>query len=193
MNTSALDVSPPMIRRAPVVGWCGLAVVGIACAWIGTPLLLVVWLVPVTWAATVDAHTNRLPDRIVIPGISVLAAVLVVSATWAGWPRIAGPLAGAAVLGVPFLALHVATPAGFGFGDVKFGVLLGLGIGLVRPGLGVVVFATAAIFQLIVAWCHPWPVQRIAGADRRSAPFGPSLAIASTVLLLFHVALRGGR
>ncbi|MFT3852006.1 MAG: prepilin peptidase [Ilumatobacteraceae bacterium] len=151
------------------------------------------WAVPVVWAATVDARVGRLPDGIVLPGMAVVAAVLAVSALCSGRPRPGGPLAGAALLGVPFLLLHLATPTGFGFGDVKYGILLGLGVGLVHPGLVIVVFASAAVFQLVVAWGRLLPAQRVAGADRRSAPFGPTLALAAVGWLLVSLTVGGGR
>jgi leader peptidase (prepilin peptidase) / N-methyltransferase len=193
VSTPALETPVALPVRAPTLGWCALGVVGVAAAWVAAPLVLLVWMVPVAWAASIDARAGRLPDRIVLPGIAVVLSAVVVSASWAGWSGLAGPVGGAALLSVPFLLLHLATPAGFGFGDVKFGVLLGLGLGVVNPGLVLVVFASAAVLQLIVARSRPWPAQRKARVDRRSAPFGPSLAIASTGWLLVHLALEARR
>jgi leader peptidase (prepilin peptidase) / N-methyltransferase len=100
-------------------------------------------------------------------------------------------LVGALVLGVPFAVIHVLSPAGFGYGDVKFGVLVGLGLGLVRPGIGLVVFLTAALLQLVVAAVRPWPAQRQPDATRAAAPFGPVLAIAAVGWLVV-VLVSGG-
>ena len=81
----------------------------------------------------------------------------------------------------------------FGFGDVKFGVLVGLGLGLVRPGLGLVVFSTAALLQLgVVAAVRPWAAQRLPEANRAAAPFGPVLAIAAVGWLVVVLVSGGG-
>ena len=160
-------------RRAVLVAWVGAGGVGGGRwmpGWVG-------YRIGSWWAAP-----------------CVFAAVLVVGGGGGvRWSLLSGALVGAAVLGVPFAVLHLASPAGFGFGDVKFGVLVGLGLGVVRPGLGVVVFATAAVVQLVVAWCRPWPAQRAPGADRRAAPFGPSLAIAAFGWVAVVLVSGGGR
>ena len=88
--------------------------------------VLLAWVVPVVWAAVVDARVSRLPDRVVVVGAVVFGAALVVLAVIEGrGRRPLGALVGAAVLGVPFAVLHLASPAGFGLGDVKYGVLVG--------------------------------------------------------------------
>jgi leader peptidase (prepilin peptidase) / N-methyltransferase len=157
-----------------------------------TPLLGV-WLVPVVWAAAVDARTSRLPDRIVLPGIAIVVAA-VTAVAWIGgdWSLVRSALVGALVLGVPFAVMHVLSPSGFGYGDVKFGVLLGLGLGLVRPGIGLVVFLTAALLQLVIAAVRPWPAQRQPDATRAAAPFGPVLAIAAVGWLVVVLVSGGG-
>ena len=84
------------------------------------------------------------------------------------------------------------SPEGFGYGDVKFGLLVGLGLGMLSPAAGVVVFLTASLLGVVSAWVRPWPVQRAAGADRRSVPFGPPLAIAAFGWVLLLVSTGGG-
>lgn len=176
-------VTPRRVRfdwsAAPALA--AAAAVAVLCASVGPAVgVLAAWVVAVVWAAGVDARVSRLPDRIVVVGAVVFSAALVVLAVIDGsWSMATSALLGAVVLGIPSAVLHLAAPTGFGYGDVKFGVLVGLGLGVVGPGLGIVVFATAALVQLAVAWWRPWPAQRAPGADRRAAPFGPSLAIAA--------------
>jgi leader peptidase (prepilin peptidase)/N-methyltransferase len=160
---------------------------------VDTVPLLGAWLVPVAWAATVDAGTSRLPDAIVLTGVAAVVVTLtIVSAMTGEWSLVRSALAGALVLGVPFAVIHVVSPAGFGFGDVKFGVLIGLGLGLVRPGIGVVVFVTAAVLQVMVAVMRPWPAQRTRDANGATAPFGPALAIDAVGWLVVLLVSGGG-
>ena len=72
-------------------------------------------------------------------------------------------LAGAAVLAVPLLLVHLVSPAGLGFGDVKYGALIGAGVGVATgPAAVVLVFMLAAVVQLVVVWWRPLPAQRMA-------------------------------
>ena len=137
--------------------------------------LFTAWAVAVVAAAWVDAHTCRLPNRIVLSGI----AVTLILATTAG--RLPGAAIGALLLGVPFLGIHLARPHGFGFGDVKYGALIGAGLGCISAPLPVVAYAMATIAQLMVVAIRPWPAQRRAGTPADGAPFGPSLALGAAV------------
>ena len=145
-------------------------------------------MVPVVWAASIDARCGRLPDRVVLPGALMVLLLAVASGVEsASWSLLVGAVAGGAVLAAPCIVAHLISPEGLGYGDVKFGFLVGLGLGMVAPALGVVVFLTASVIGVLSAWVRPWPLQRAAGADRRAVPFGPPLAIAAFgwVLLLF--------
>lgn len=146
------------------------------------------WAVPVVWASVVDACRSRLPDRLVLPGIAVVVLLALTSSAVDGSGRLRETAVGMAVLAAPLALMHLLSPAGLGFGDVKFGVLLGAGIGYAgRPGAGLLVLVSAGLLQLIVVWARPWPVQRHQGAVRGAAPFGPSLAAAAVgwVMLVF--------
>ena len=102
-------------------------------------------------------------------------------------------LAGAAVLAVPLLLVHLVSPAGLGFGDVKYGALIGAGVGVATgPAAVVLVFMLAAVVQLVVVWWRPLPAQRMAGSDRRSAPLGPAMAVAAGVWVLVSLISKGG-
>ena len=74
---------------------------------------------------SLDASIARLPDNIVLPGAAAVLAMAVMADRWAT------ALIGALLLAGPMLIVHLVRPEGFGFGDVKFGLLLGLGLGAV--------------------------------------------------------------
>ena len=158
------------------------------------PGVLVSWVMPVVWAAVVDARSSRLPDRVVVPGLAVFMAVLVASVPLTGSSSLlVSGLVGAALLSVPLGLLHLLSPEGLGFGDVKYGVLIGAGVGAAtRPGAAVAVFALAMVVQLVVVWWRPLPAQRVPGASRRAAPLGPALALAAVGWVVVSLISEGG-
>jgi leader peptidase (prepilin peptidase)/N-methyltransferase len=191
--------SPHLRRRAAIeVDSTGVLVLVALVAFAGFAAsarwaVLLSWVVPVVWAAAIDAHECRLPDRVVVVGSAAFALLLAVGSLVTGDSSpLAGAAAGALLLGGSFALVHLIFPAGFGFGDVKFGVLLGLGLGVLRPGIGFVVFVTAAVLQLGVMRWRPWPAQRASGADRGSAPFGPALAVSGIGWMAVLLVSGGG-
>jgi prepilin signal peptidase PulO-like enzyme (type II secretory pathway) len=127
------------------------------------------WSLAIVVAAVIDARSGRLPDAIVVPGMMYTVA----AATFAG--RGAGAITGAALFCLPMLAIHLARPAGLGFGDVKFALLLGAGVGVVAPALVLPAFLLAAALHTAVCLG--------AGARDRLVPFGPALALASAIVV----------
>ena len=125
-------------------------------------IALVGWAVAIVVAAVVDACAARLPDLAVVPGM----LYTLVAGAWAG--RGVAVVGGAALFCLPMLATHLARPAGLGFGDVKFALLLGAGIGLVTPSLVLPAFLFAAVIH--VGACVAL------GMRGRLVPFGPALA-----------------
>ncbi|MBF6147168.1 prepilin peptidase [Nocardia nova] len=79
-------------------------------------LALIVWCVALS---VIDIRTGRLPDVLTLPG----AAVVPVLAASTG--RAGAAIAGALLLAVPYLLVHLVEPAACGAGDVK----LALGTG----------------------------------------------------------------
>ena len=164
------------------LAWPWLAILPVAVLAVAAPgAALVVWAVLVIGAAMIDARRCRLPDRVVVPGIALMILVaLSASAVERSWGPTIETAAGAVVLAGPLALMHVVSPAGLGFGDVKYGALLGAGIGSVgAAGGGLLVLVVAGLLQLVVVWARPWPAQHHPGATRGAAPFGPSLAMAS--------------
>ena len=103
-------------------------------------LLLAGMLVTVS---VIDIACFRLPDRIVLPALGLLTLIVVAESLRAGHAQhILFALSGAAIYFGILLVVHLISPAGMGFGDVKLAALMGLYAGLagrrlrdgVRPG-----------------------------------------------------------
>ncbi len=141
--------------NVPVVSWfvlrgrcrdCGVAisaryplvesVTGVAFA-AAALLLGSVWVLPAYWwfagvgiaLVLTDLDHKRLPDRIVFPGFGVglvlLAAGTLLDGGGAG-PLLRGVAGAAAYAGFLFVIFLIAPAGGFGFGDVKLALVLGL-------------------------------------------------------------------
>lgn len=158
-------------RLIPVLGvLISTALGGVAIARTSAALsiALVVWCGVVFAAALVDCRAGRLPDMVVLPGISGVIAL----AGAAG--SMEGAVAGASLFGLPVLVVHLCRPDGLGFGDVKYAALLGAGIGIVAVPLVLPAYLLATVGHLFLCW--------LVRAGDRLVPFGPSLAAASIVV-----------
>jgi len=156
-------------------------------------LMLGAWVFPVVTASVEDAFTARLRDRVVRPGTAISAvAVLALAIGERDVGVMIGACAAAAGLGGWLLITHLVSPRGMGYGDVKFAVLLGLGVGVVAPFGAIVVAVAAVVVQGVVVATRPLPAQRKGLVGRRAAPFGPSLAMAAVGFVVVVTLLRGG-
>jgi len=113
-------------------------------------------------AAVIDIATAQLPDPLVI-GV-IVAAVFGWAMTDVDARQV---VAGALLMGLPVLVVHLISPIAMGFGDVKAALALGALIGLIE--------ATAALFALALATA----VMALIGLGfgLRSVPLGPGLVI----------------
>lgn len=152
--------------------------VAVTIATTGAPLGVVTALVFAVAAAVVDARTGRLPDGIVVPvGTILLVAALLPPDDGELWAITAG----AALMSLPLLVLHVVEPEAMGFGDVKLAVGLGAVLGRLDWRLGVVALALGAAVSLVwalVTW-------------RRSIAFGPGLVTGTLLAIGAALALGG--
>ncbi len=179
---------PAWLLQAEIAGLAlgiGAALVG---AGAGQVLLgaLVLWcLLALTLA---DLRHFRLPDALTA-ALLVLAIGLAVIGDgrhWPGWPeRLAGALAGAALVAGAFAALRAAYRwrsgrEGLGAGDVK--LMAGIGA-LTGPGALAVVTLVAGVSALAVAG---WRARARGRRLRRDArlPFGAFLAMAAALVWL---------
>lgn len=80
------------------------------------------------WLSAIDIRTHRLPDRLIFPAYSAVAALLALYGLQTGdWAPTARALVAAVVTG--FLYLALSRWGSLGLGDVKLGMLLAAPLG----------------------------------------------------------------
>jgi leader peptidase (prepilin peptidase)/N-methyltransferase len=133
----------------------------------------------------VDLRARRLPDPLTLGGAGALVVTLAVSGAWSGdfapWWR---GLAGAGLLAGVLLVLHLVSPSGMGFGDVKLGLLLGVLVGSRGLGLVLTTLLVAGLAGSLVGLT-------LAVATRRrhvTLPFGPCLVLGAVISLALSTA-----
>jgi leader peptidase (prepilin peptidase)/N-methyltransferase len=141
------------------------------------------WLAAVSVAlAIIDAETHRLPDRIVLPTLAVVAVLLTtVAAVDAEWGRLLQAVCGGGALFAFYLLLALVRPGAMGMGDVKLAAALGLALGWMGWGALVVGafagFVLGGVFGLVLL------ASRRAGR-RSGIPFGPWMLAGAWVGIL---------
>ena len=122
------------------------------------------------WFAALSAYDirqRRLPNALTLPGAVVVLVVAV--AAGRGLPA----LAGAAVLTLLYLGVHLIAPAGMGAGDVK----LAVGVGALTGSFGVDAWALATLTApLLTATLACVTLCRGSGS---TVPHGPSMCVAA--------------
>jgi leader peptidase (prepilin peptidase) / N-methyltransferase len=170
--------------RLDVAGSAGLAAIAVlVVCFRHRPLMLatfiIVALVSVDVART-DLATRRIPNQrvVAIAALASAAAIL-------GWSSNASPwsaVLGAVAAGGPVLVFHLASPAGMGFGDVKWATALGGVVGLVAWPLSVLVPLVGSLIALVMA-----TVTR-----QRRVPFAPGLSAGALVAVTLGPFWIGG-
>lgn len=172
--------------------WPAAAVAGL---WALTPLQDslggMLWMVSAllgVWAATVDLHVHRLPDRIQGPwavlGVAILGGHALTGQL--GWGSVGLAFLVAAAAGVVALALALVVPGGVGLGDVKLIALTGLLLGWAgwHPLLWaqVVAWVAAGIYATVYLLTG-------GKAKHQDIPMGPFLVLG--LLVALQLVLRG--
>ena len=122
-------------------------------------------------AALVDVVEHRLPNVVVLcAAVPVVTALALIGSG----ALLRDVLSGALVVAGPLLAVHLITPSGMGFGDVKAGAVLGAAMGLIDVEL--------ALLALVVGLGAgaAWGVATRA----RSIALGPSLVAGALAAVL---------
>jgi len=95
-------------------------------------------------AAVIDIRSRRIPDPFVLAAVGALLVTAGIASTLGSDVQAAGLAAGGTAMGAPILFLHLVSPAGMGFGDVKASVILGAGLGTTDWRLGLIALTIAA-------------------------------------------------
>ncbi|MBM3696506.1 MAG: prepilin peptidase [Actinobacteria bacterium] len=181
---TGISLRYPLVEAGTAAGFAGLAL-----------LLGASWALPgYWWAAGVaialtltDLDVRRIPDRILLPGAVMTAVLLGLGATGDGEPMAAVRAAGggAAYFGL-LLVVALAARGGFGFGDVKLGVLLGMVLAYRSWGvLAVGAFASFALGGLAAI-----ALLATRRAKRKDAiPFGPAMVAGAALALVWGEAV----
>ena len=139
--------------------------------------------------SVIDLELHIIPNRIVYPTIFASVPLLALAAAVQGDAgRMGRALLGAALAWAALLVIHLVSPAGMGFGDVRLSFVLGLFLGWldlksVLTGLFLGFLLGAVLGGLLVAL-------RLRGR-RDHIPFGPFLAGGAVLTVFFGDALVG--
>ena len=147
-------------------------------------LLLTAMLVTVS---VIDIDCYRLPDRIVFPTLGASVLLVVVESIRQGQPgQIRYALAGAGVYFGFLLLVHLISPNGMGFGDVKLALVMGLYAGwLATTYSGALVLVLWCMLVGFLSGSVVGIVLLVRRGRSRHIPFGPFLALGClTVILL---------
>jgi leader peptidase (prepilin peptidase)/N-methyltransferase len=139
-------------------------------------LVFFVCLVSIT---VIDAERQIIPNYIVYPTIFASVPLLALAALLQSeWDRFGHSLMGATLAWLALFAIHLASPAGMGFGDVRLSFVLGLFLGwislthvLTGMFLGVALIAVVGVLLAVL---------RLKSLQEHIA-FGPFLAAGSTI------------
>ncbi|WP_280269072.1 prepilin peptidase [Nocardia wallacei] len=137
--------------------------------------LLAVWCAVLS---AVDVRERRLPTP--LTGLGALAVFGYALADG----RLAAAVAGALLLSVPYLLVHLTAPAAFGAGDVK----LAVGLGAATACGGGQAWAWAALGAPLLTAAAGLAVLALprirAGPANRAVPHGPSMCVSTLLALL---------
>ncbi|QAY72264.1 prepilin peptidase [Agromyces protaetiae] len=136
-----------------------------------------------TVLAIIDVAEQRLPDRVVLSSLAVVAVLLLAASAVSGaWIALLWAFLGGLAMFASYFAIALLSPRSMGMGDVKLAALIGLLLGW----LGL----TAWLVGLVAAFLVGGVVALVALALRRvtlkgSIPFGPAMLAGGLIGVLF--------
>lgn len=135
----------------------------------------------------IDLDRFILPNRIVYPTLFICAPLLALAAAaTGGWGNLErAAIGGGSAFGF-LLIVHLISPRGMGFGDVRLAGVIGMMLGWL--GMGEVVLGLFAGFLLASVVGVGLIVTHVRGR-KDAEPFGPFLAAGATVAVLFGPSL----
>lgn len=176
----------PISARYPLVELLTAGLFAVTAGRLGVDAALPAFLVVVAGlvaVSAVDLERFIVPNRILYPTLFIAAPLLVVAAAIDGdWDGVTtAALGGALGFGLLFV-IHMVSPTGMGFGDVRLAGLIGMTLGWLSVGHVLVAlflaFALAAVIGVALM------VTGVKGRKDK-VPFGPFLATGAMLALLF--------
>ncbi len=133
--------------------------------------------------SAVDLEHFIVPNRIVYPALFASVPLLVVAAAVEGeWRSLRDAAVGGVLAWGALLVIHLVSPAGMGFGDVRLAGLIGVHLGwmsLRHVVLGLfLAFLTAAVTGVAL-------IATAVRTRKDKVPFGPFLALGALMAVLF--------
>ena len=173
-------VTAAMVVLFGLVGWR---------FWEAPPLFIAGYLLLTAMLLTVsviDIRVYRLPDRIVLPTLAASIVIVVVESLRASQPKqISYAVAGLLIYFVVLLIVHLISPAGMGFGDVKLAAVMGLYAGWLAPSYaGAFALVLWAMLIGFVAGSVVGVAMLVSRRRSTPIPFGPFLALGAMAVVL---------
>jgi leader peptidase (prepilin peptidase)/N-methyltransferase len=174
-----ISVRYPLVELANAALWVGMALHFGAAAELPAYLALASGLLAL---ALIDLDTFLLPNKVLYPTGFVVGALLVgAAAVDDQWNDLARAALGGAAAFVVFLVIHLISPRGMGFGDVRLSFVLGMALGWLSWGhvyLGLFLgFVLGAVIGVLL-------IATGLRTRKDHVPFGPFL-VAGTFIAIF--------
>lgn len=175
----------PIAFRYPAVELLTASVFALSALRIGFDPALPAFLVfsaALIAVAVIDLETRTIPKRIVWPTTAAGALLLTGAALIEGDPtRVLLATAGALAAFFAFFLIHLVSPRGLGFGDVRLSALLGLFLGWLGWG-----YVALGLFAGFLLGSLAGVIALLRGSSRKSAlPFGPFMAVGALLTIWF--------
>lgn len=176
----------PISARYPLVELVTAALFAAIAARLGVDAALPAFLVVAAGLvaiSAVDLERFIVPNRILYPTLFIAAPLLLVAAAVDGdWDGVRTAALGGALGWVLLLVIHLVSPAGMGFGDVRLAGLIGMALGWLS--VGHVLVALFLAFLLAAVGGVALIAVGLKGRKDK-VPFGPFLAGGAVLALLF--------
>ncbi|GAC1312123.1 MAG: A24 family peptidase [Acidimicrobiales bacterium] len=135
----------------------------------------------------IDFDHFIIPNRVIYPTLFITAPLLLAAAALGGdWVRAEHAAMGGVAGFVALFAVHVISPRGMGFGDVRLAGVIGMMLGWL--GLAFVALALFLSFLLASVIGIGLMVTRIKGR-KEAVPFGPFMAAGALIAALWGRAI----
>lgn len=124
--------------------------------------------------SAVDLELYLLPNRILYPSLFLVGGLLLTAAVADGeWASLRDAAIGGAAAWAVFFAIHVVSPRGMGFGDVRLAGFIGVALGWLSPGhVFVGLFLAFLVATVVSLGLMAFKLR----GRKDKVPFGPFLA-----------------